>query len=380
MNDHTGTGWRRYAERLVDGLVRRGALHDHRWGDALLAVPRHHFVPAHYTRSGRGGPWRRHDPGAEPDAPGWLRQAYSDAALTIALSELDMWGDRRPVAASPPPELTVRGLQALGVQDGDRLLHLGVGSGHTTALAAHRLSGDQVVGVEIDPDLLRAAVQRLRARDVRATVVAGDGGMPVTLLGDGAAFDRVLVGYESDEVPAAWVRHVRPGGRLLARLAGGLGGGGHVLLERPTTDPRAASAEPPRLVGRFLGWTGHSRHDGSRRAGAPSGVQCHRSAGSWPRAAPPSPRPAWPTTTARWSCSRNCTSRPERPARRAPQERPPPPTCRRATARGQRSRTHLTGAAVTTRGRRARRGSCMRSTRPRLCSTTSATRSGPTSA
>lgn len=65
----------------------------------------------------------------------------------------------------------------------------------------------------------------------------------------------MLVGYESDDVPAVWVHHVRPGGRLLARLTGGLGGGGHVLFERPIHDPAAPTADPS-LVGRFLDWTG----------------------------------------------------------------------------------------------------------------------------
>lgn len=255
MTDPTDTGWPHHAERLADGLVRRGALHDHRWHDALLAVPRHHFVPAHYTRPARGGRWQRHDPGTGPGAPGWLRRTYSDAGLTIALSELDVWGDRWPVAASPPPEVTVRGLQALGVEDGDRLLQLGVGGGYTTALAAHRLGDGQVIGIEIDPDLLGAAVRRLRARDVHVAVRSGDGSAPLQLPGTGAAFDRVLVGYESDEIPGAWSHHVRPGGRLLARLTGGLGGGGHLLLERPTTDPPTPSGQP-RLVGRFLDWTG----------------------------------------------------------------------------------------------------------------------------
>ncbi|GAA2535919.1 MULTISPECIES: protein-L-isoaspartate O-methyltransferase family protein [Pseudonocardia] len=255
MNGPTDAEWRRYAERLVDGLVRRGALRDDRWRAALLDVPRHHFVPAHYTRPARGGHWQPNDPGTEPEAPGWLGRVYSDAGLTIALSELDVWGDQHPVAASPPPELTVRSLQALGVDDGDRLLQLGVGCGYTTALAAHWLGPGRVVGVEIDPDLLRAAARRFEERDLDVAVRPGDGSLPVPLSGDGAPFDRVLVGYESDDVPAVWVHHVRPGGRLLARLTGGLGGGGHILFDRPSTDPGAPSAEPS-LVGRFLAWTG----------------------------------------------------------------------------------------------------------------------------
>ncbi|WP_300015826.1 methyltransferase domain-containing protein [Pseudonocardia sp.] len=180
---------------------------------------------------------------------------YSDASLTVALSELDVWGDRHPVATSPPPELIVRSLQALDVRDGDRLLQLGVGCGYTTALAAHRLGPGRVVGVEIDPDLLRSAARRLEERDLLVTLRPGDGSTPVPLSVDGAPFDGVLVGYESDDVPAVWVHHVRPGGRLLARVTGGLGGGRHVLFERPTNDPAAGSADPP-LVGHFLDWTG----------------------------------------------------------------------------------------------------------------------------
>ena len=36
MNDADDAEWRRYAERLVDGLVRRGVLRDDRWRAALL--------------------------------------------------------------------------------------------------------------------------------------------------------------------------------------------------------------------------------------------------------------------------------------------------------------------------------------------------------
>ncbi|MDN5747151.1 MAG: protein-L-isoaspartate O-methyltransferase [Pseudonocardia sp.] len=254
MNGPTDAGWQGHAERLVDVLARRGALRDDRWRAALLDVPRHHFVPAYYTGPARDGHWQCHTPGT--DTPGWLRRTYSDASLTVALSELGLWGDRHPVATSPPPELTVRGLHALDVENGQRLLQLGIGCGYTTALAAHRLGPGRVVGVEIDPDLLRDAARRVRERGLDVAVRQGDGSLPVPLSGDGAPFDRVLVGYESDDVPAVWVQHVRPGGRLLARLTGGLGGGGHVLFRRPAPDAGTPSADPPRLVGRFLDWTG----------------------------------------------------------------------------------------------------------------------------
>lgn len=78
------------------------------------------------------------------------------------------------------------------------MLQLGAGSVWTTALLAHRLGGERVVGVEIDPDLLDAAVRRLRARDPHVAIHAGDDSAPVPLSGDGAPFGRVLVGYECE--------------------------------------------------------------------------------------------------------------------------------------------------------------------------------------
>jgi len=229
---------------LVEQLTRTGLLHEHRWREALLAVPRHLFVPAYYTQLRRGGPWQRHTRGDTTDTDSWYEQIYADTALPLALSCLDVWGSRRVVSASPSPALTVRCLQALGIDEHSQVLEIGTGSGHTTGLLAHRLSDRQVTSIEIDPDLHHAAAHRLAALGMHPTLVLSDSTRGPEL----AEFDRVLVGHETDAIPPSWIRRTRPGGRLLVRISAGLRAGRHVLFDRH-------AHKPAELVGRFLPWT-----------------------------------------------------------------------------------------------------------------------------
>lgn len=123
-------------------------------------------------------------------------------------------------------------------------VEIGAGTGHTTALLAHRLGGQSVTGIEIDPDLHRLGEHILAEQHLSSRIVLADGLDPRVI----EAADRVLVGYEASFVPPPWIKGVRPGGMLLARIAGGLGTGHHLLLRRPND----GAAE---LTGRFLDWT-----------------------------------------------------------------------------------------------------------------------------
>ncbi|MGH3584957.1 MAG: methyltransferase domain-containing protein [Pseudonocardia sp.] len=181
---------------------------------------------------------------------GWLDCIYSDSALAVALSVPDQWARQHPVAVSSSPDLTVRSLQTLRVEGGAQLLEIGVGSGYTTALLAHLLGEAHVTSIEIDPDLLSAAAQRLDMLDVHPTLLRGDGATESTFAA-GERYDRVIVGFEVETVAPSWIRCTRPGARLLARIGGTLGAGRHVLLAR-----RCAATTEPELVGRFQDWPG----------------------------------------------------------------------------------------------------------------------------
>lgn len=233
------------AERLsvamVNRLIREGVITDHHWRDALAEHPRHRYVPYFYEHIGVDSSWREIGPAATT----YLPTVHSGRALVTALSPLDPWGRQTPVAVAPPVDLQVLSLHALDLYDGADVLELGTGTGHTTALLTHRLGDGHVTSVEIDPDLHHRAAQRLDLRGVRPTLVVGDSAAPPP----GSAYHRVLVEHEVPTIPPAWTELVHPEGKLLTRISGGLGAGGHVLLRRPSSGKRV-------LSGRFLPWTG----------------------------------------------------------------------------------------------------------------------------
>lgn len=231
----------RLATSLVNRLIREGVITDHHWRDALHAQPRHHFVDAFHEPADRGGRWRE----TARDAATFLPTVHSGRALVTAVSPLDPWGRQVPVAIAPPADLLVLGLQALDLFDGADVLELGTGTGHTTALLSERLGDRHVTSVDIDPDLHHMATRHLHARDLHPTLLVGDSASPPPH----TEYDRVIVEHEVPTVPPSWVTLVRPGGMLLARIVGGLGAGGHVLLRRP-------DGGEPVLSGRFLPWSG----------------------------------------------------------------------------------------------------------------------------
>ena len=111
---------------------------------------------------------------------------------------------------------TVRAmLELLAVEEGDRVLDVGSGSGWTTAIMAH-LTGvnGSVVGVELIPRLAREGGERLRAAGLTHTsVVEADEGMlgvPAQ-----APFDRILVSAAADALPEELVDQLADGGRLV---------------------------------------------------------------------------------------------------------------------------------------------------------------------
>lgn len=230
----------RLATSLINRLIREGVIIDHHWRDALRAQPRHHFLDAFHEPAEDGGGWRE----TAADAATFLPTVHSGRAVVTALSPLDPWGRQVPVAIAPPVDLLVTALQAIDLFDGADVLELGTGTGHTTALLCERLGDGHVTSVDIDPDLHRTAARHLHARDLHPALLVGDSASPPR-----TEYDRVVVEHEVPTVPPSWVTLVRPGGSLLARIAGGLGAGGHVLLRRPD------SGEPV-LSGRFLSWGG----------------------------------------------------------------------------------------------------------------------------
>ncbi|MFB6354473.1 MAG: protein-L-isoaspartate(D-aspartate) O-methyltransferase [Halobacteriales archaeon] len=166
--------------RMVERLDRRISRPSTR--AALLAVPRHAFVPEE-----------------DRDA------AYQDRPLPI--------GSGQTISA---PHMVAEMLDALALEPGERVLEIGTGCGYHAALTAEVVGAANVYSVEYHAELAeraRETLAELGYGDV--SIRAGDGheGWP-----EHAPYDAAYLTCAAPDFPDAVVEQVRPDGRLLGPL------------------------------------------------------------------------------------------------------------------------------------------------------------------
>jgi protein-L-isoaspartate O-methyltransferase len=198
---------------LVREIAASGALTDPAWRAAFEDVPRHVFVP-YYFVSGAGGYERLWC--GDSDAMNrqrWLSGAYADGPLATRVRDGEL------ISSSSQPSLMARMLADLEVRDGDHVLEIGAGSGYNAALLSHRLGGERVTTVDLDPEITESARTHLATAGYRPAVVTGDGtrGCPGR-----APFDRIIATCTLPSIPPAWLAQCRPAARILAPFATGL--------------------------------------------------------------------------------------------------------------------------------------------------------------
>ncbi|KUL41272.1 methyltransferase domain-containing protein [Streptomyces regalis] len=200
---------------LVGEIEASGAWADDPvWREAFAAVPRHLFVPYYYVGVA-GGYERRWGQSPDPAArERWMRGAYMDTPLATRLRDGEL------LSSSSQPSLMAMMLVALEVEDGNRVLEIGAGTGYNAALLAHRLGDDDLVTtVDLEPDITESARQHLAAAGHHPVVVTGDGARGVP---ERAPFDRIIATCTLRSIPRAWLAQCRPGARILTPLATGL--------------------------------------------------------------------------------------------------------------------------------------------------------------
>ncbi|HYN27862.1 MAG TPA: protein-L-isoaspartate O-methyltransferase [Burkholderiales bacterium] len=163
---------------MVENQIRPWEVLDQAVLDLLLTIRREEFVPEKYR------------------------------ALTFADMEIPLGHGEVMLA----PKVEARMLQELGIRKTDRILEVGTGSGHVTALLSKL--GGQVVSVERIAEFSQSAARKLAGHGIEnAQLIIGDAaeGWPAL-----APYDAILLTGSVPVLAASFQRQLVFGGRLLA--------------------------------------------------------------------------------------------------------------------------------------------------------------------
>jgi protein-L-isoaspartate(D-aspartate) O-methyltransferase len=164
-------------QAMVNKQIRSRDVSDEAVLEAMLAVPRHKFVPDDQ-----------------------LNRAYNDHPLPIGYGQ----------TISQPYIVAVM-TELLELQPGDRVLEIGTGSGYQAAVLAEIT--DKVYTIEIIPELAERAQQtfdRLDYDQIEAKHADGYWGWE-----EAAPFDAIIVTAAPDHIPQPLVNQLADGGKMV---------------------------------------------------------------------------------------------------------------------------------------------------------------------
>lgn len=257
MNESAIDAARPYVAAMVDELATAGAIRTPAWAEAFSAVPRHVFVPRWYKQETNDKGitvWRM-----EHALHEGLACAYRDTTLVTALDpdtaeQVDehAWTGI-PTSSSTLPSLMAGMLEDLAVEDGNRVLEIGTGTGYNAALLCARLGEKFVYSVDVDANLVDVAQHRLSSIGYEPQLAPADGrkGYPT-----GDQFDRVIATCSVPSIPAPWIEQTRPGGAIVADVALGIEGG---LVRLAVDAEQRAQGQFTTTSGRFMAARGDAQ-------------------------------------------------------------------------------------------------------------------------
>ncbi|MFK5912920.1 MAG: protein-L-isoaspartate O-methyltransferase [Woeseiaceae bacterium] len=146
--------------------------------DLLQRLPREDFVPAQYKE-----------------------HAFTDIKIPLANGQEMM-----------EPKLEAYMIQALKIQDKDKVLEIGTGTGYVTALLASQ--SRHVVSVDIDADMQKSAEETLKAHQI--TNVSYEVGDASSGWDKHKPYDVIAITGSLPILPESFQRNLNIGGRLFA--------------------------------------------------------------------------------------------------------------------------------------------------------------------
>ena len=214
--------------------------------DAFATVPREHFCGP--------GPWRVLSPMRMGDY--WTTEnadpehLYHDVLIAI---------DETRRLNNGQPSLWARLYDELDLTRGERVIHVGVGTGYYSAILAEIVGArGQVIAVEIDPNLAARSRYNLALAWPQATVVTADG----FAFRPERAADAIIVNAGVSHLSLTWLDALAPeNGRLLVPLTESNRSGAFLLISRH-------GGQASRYRARFVSETGIIGCVGGRNAEA----------------------------------------------------------------------------------------------------------------
>jgi len=167
----------RLRESMVRSQIEARGVKDSQVLEAMLTVPRHAFVPSEYQEYSY----------ADQPLPIGYGQTISQPYIVAAMTEL------------------------LQIEEGDKILEVGTGSGYQAAVLAEIT--DEVYTVEIIPELAESAAKRLEGlgyTQVQAANLDGYYGWE-----EHAPYDAIIVTCAPDHIPSPLLEQLKDGGRLV---------------------------------------------------------------------------------------------------------------------------------------------------------------------
>jgi protein-L-isoaspartate(D-aspartate) O-methyltransferase len=165
---------------MVETQLAARDITDEKVLEAMKRVPRHEFVPGNQRSF-----------------------AYGDRPLPI--------GEGQTISQ---PYVVAYMSQALDVQEGDRVLEIGTGSGYQAAVLAELT--DEVYTIEIIPVLAERANETLHSLwydEVQVKNADGYFGWE-----EHAPFDKIVITSAANHVPQPLIEQLKPGGRMIMPL------------------------------------------------------------------------------------------------------------------------------------------------------------------